>query len=70
PIRADILSQTVRPPRTGQGPPLKLLVVGGSLGAKAINDIVPNVLAQWDGSQRLDVSHQTGKRKFDAVSAL
>ncbi|MGO3406169.1 undecaprenyldiphospho-muramoylpentapeptide beta-N-acetylglucosaminyltransferase [Marinomonas sp.] len=70
PIRADILSQTVRPPRSGQGRPLKLLVVGGSLGAKAINDIVPNMLAQWDGSQRLDVWHQTGKRNFEAVSAL
>ena len=70
PIRADILSQTVRPVRNGQGRPLKLLVVGGSLGAKAINDIVPSVLAQWDGSQRLDVWHQTGKRNFAAVSAL
>ncbi|REG81645.1 undecaprenyldiphospho-muramoylpentapeptide beta-N-acetylglucosaminyltransferase [Marinomonas pollencensis] len=70
PIRADILSQTVRPVRDGQGRPLKLLVVGGSLGAKAINDIVPSVLAQWHGSQRLDVWHQTGKRNFEAVTAL
>lgn len=70
PIRADILSQTVKPVRNGQNRPLKLLVVGGSLGAKAINDVVPFVLSEWRASQRLDVWHQTGKRNFDEVSAL
>ncbi|MGO3343959.1 MAG: undecaprenyldiphospho-muramoylpentapeptide beta-N-acetylglucosaminyltransferase [Marinomonas sp.] len=70
PIRADILSQTVKPVRNGQNRPLKLLVVGGSLGAKAINDVVPFVLSEWQASQRLDVWHQTGKRNFDEVSAL
>ncbi|WP_133011122.1 undecaprenyldiphospho-muramoylpentapeptide beta-N-acetylglucosaminyltransferase [Marinomonas flavescens] len=70
PIRKDILSQTVRPVRNGQNRPLKLLVVGGSLGAKVINETVPLVLDQWSESSRLDVWHQTGKRNFDAVTAL
>ncbi|MBJ7553275.1 undecaprenyldiphospho-muramoylpentapeptide beta-N-acetylglucosaminyltransferase [Marinomonas spartinae] len=70
PVRADILKQDVRAPRDTLARPLKLLVVGGSLGAKAINDIMPEVLSKWPFSQRLDVWHQTGKRNFDDVSAL
>lgn len=70
PIRADILSQKTRDARTSQSRPLRLLVVGGSLGAKAINDIVPGILSSWSHAQRLDVWHQTGKRNFDEVSRL
>lgn len=70
PVRSDILNQSVRSLREGSARPLRLLVVGGSLGAKAINDVMPQVLANWSFSQRLDVWHQTGKRNFDAVSDL
>jgi UDP-N-acetylglucosamine--N-acetylmuramyl-(pentapeptide) pyrophosphoryl-undecaprenol N-acetylglucosamine transferase len=68
PIRSDILAQCVREPRSGSARPLRLLVVGGSLGAKAINDVMPQVLATWPFSQRLDVWHQTGVRNFEEVS--
>lgn len=68
PIRKDILRQTMRPSRQEGARPLKLLVVGGSLGAKAINDVVPQVLAQWPHEQRLDVWHQTGKNNYQAVA--
>ncbi|MCV2403083.1 undecaprenyldiphospho-muramoylpentapeptide beta-N-acetylglucosaminyltransferase [Marinomonas sp. C2222] len=70
PVRASILQQLKREPREGAARPLRLLVVGGSLGAKAINDVVPEVLSNWPLSQRLDVWHQTGKRNFDEVSEL
>jgi UDP-N-acetylglucosamine--N-acetylmuramyl-(pentapeptide) pyrophosphoryl-undecaprenol N-acetylglucosamine transferase len=70
PIRNDILEQRVRVSRSNVARPLRLLVVGGSLGAKAINDVIPNVLAEWPFSQRLDVWHQTGIRNYDEVSAL
>ncbi|RBP84382.1 UDP-N-acetylglucosamine-N-acetylmuramylpentapeptide N-acetylglucosamine transferase [Marinomonas rhizomae] len=70
PIRSDILAQRVRVSRNGVARPLKLLVVGGSLGAKAINDVLPQVLAKWPFSQRLDVWHQTGVRNFEEVSGL
>ncbi|MGO3739170.1 MAG: undecaprenyldiphospho-muramoylpentapeptide beta-N-acetylglucosaminyltransferase [Marinomonas foliarum] len=70
PIRNDILDQRVRVSRSSVARPLRLLVVGGSLGAKAINDVMPQVLAQWPFSQRLDVWHQTGVRNFDLVSEL
>jgi len=39
---------------------LKLLVVGGSLGAAVLNDCVPQALALLDGAARPDVTHQTG----------
>lgn len=49
---------------------LKLLVVGGSLGAKAINEILPQALALLAESSRPKVIHQTGKQHFDAVQKL
>ncbi len=70
PIRGDILKQQVRASRDGSARPLRLLVVGGSLGAKAINDVMPQVLRSWSFSQRLDVWHQTGVKNFDDVSNL
>jgi UDP-N-acetylglucosamine--N-acetylmuramyl-(pentapeptide) pyrophosphoryl-undecaprenol N-acetylglucosamine transferase len=50
--------------RTG---PLKLLVFGGSLGAKVFNDTVPQALAQLTPEQRPVVLHQTGKNNAPAV---
>ena len=70
PVRNTILQQQVRESRYETARPLRLLVVGGSLGAKAINDVIPKVLAEWPFSQRLDIWHQTGKRNFDEVEAV
>ncbi len=49
--------------------PLKLLVLGGSLGAKAINECVPQALMFLPGSARPQVLHQTGKQHFASVQA-
>jgi UDP-N-acetylglucosamine--N-acetylmuramyl-(pentapeptide) pyrophosphoryl-undecaprenol N-acetylglucosamine transferase len=46
---------------------LRLLVVGGSLGAKAINDCLPQALALIPPAQRPQVIHQTGVTQLDAV---
>ncbi|TDF39935.1 undecaprenyldiphospho-muramoylpentapeptide beta-N-acetylglucosaminyltransferase [Alteromonadaceae bacterium M269] len=46
--------------------PLKLLIVGGSLGAKVFNDVLPNVMGQIDTSQ-WQVMHQTGKAQSSVV---
>ena len=70
PVRADILELKSKPEGYRQGRPLKLLVVGGSLGAQAINTLMPQVLSQWGGDVRLDVWHQTGRRNIDSVAAL
>ena len=50
--------------RTG---PLKLLVVGGSLGARALNEIVPQALALIPVEQRPEVIHQSGATQIDAM---
>ena len=52
--------------RTG---PLRLLVVGGSLGARALNEIVPQALALIPAAQRPHVIHQSGATQIDALRA-
>lgn len=52
--------------RTGN---LKLLVVGGSLGARALNEIVPQALALIPAEQRPEVTHQSGATQIDALRA-
>jgi UDP-N-acetylglucosamine--N-acetylmuramyl-(pentapeptide) pyrophosphoryl-undecaprenol N-acetylglucosamine transferase len=46
---------------------LNVLVVGGSLGAVGINNVVIEVMAS--GANHIHVWHQTGKRNYDAVKA-
>ena len=43
----------------------RLLVLGGSLGARALNLAVPQALAQLTPEQRPDVLHQSGNRGLD-----
>ncbi|MBC7609491.1 MAG: undecaprenyldiphospho-muramoylpentapeptide beta-N-acetylglucosaminyltransferase [Polaromonas sp.] len=52
--------------RTG---PLRLLVVGGSLGARALNTIVPQALALIPLAQRPLVTHQSGASQVDELRA-
>jgi UDP-N-acetylglucosamine--N-acetylmuramyl-(pentapeptide) pyrophosphoryl-undecaprenol N-acetylglucosamine transferase len=52
--------------RTGT---LRLLVVGGSLGAKALNDIVPKALALIPRDARPKVLHQSGAKQIDELRA-
>lgn len=47
--------------------PLKLLVVGGSLGAAALNTIVPQALALLPPERRPQVRHQSGERHLQAL---
>ncbi|MES2625586.1 MAG: undecaprenyldiphospho-muramoylpentapeptide beta-N-acetylglucosaminyltransferase [Pseudomonadota bacterium] len=44
---------------------LRLLVIGGSLGAVAINQVLPKVLAGFADGERPLVKHQCGKRNVD-----
>ncbi|MEY2677925.1 MAG: hypothetical protein RLZ00_617 [Pseudomonadota bacterium] len=52
--------------RTG---PLRVLVVGGSLGAQALNTVVPQALAKIPHDQRPIVTHQSGAKQIDALRA-
>lgn len=47
--------------------PLRLLVVGGSLGAARLNAVVPEALAALDSAVRPEVWHQAGKRNIDST---
>jgi UDP-N-acetylglucosamine--N-acetylmuramyl-(pentapeptide) pyrophosphoryl-undecaprenol N-acetylglucosamine transferase len=51
----------------GREGPLRLLVVGGSLGAQALNDCVPRALALLE--PRPAVVHQSGERHLEALRA-
>lgn len=46
---------------------LRLLVVGGSLGAQALNEIVPQALALIPGTRRPQVTHQAGVKHLEAL---
>lgn len=48
--------------RTG---PLRLLVLGGSLGARALNSFIPQALALLDENQRPEIKHQCGQQHID-----
>ena len=66
PVRATIAALPTPDVRmAGREGPLRLLVVGGSLGAKALNETVPAALALMEPTQRPEVWHQTGRRNLD-----
>ncbi len=48
--------------------PLNILVVGGSLGAVALNMVVPKALAQIPEADRPSVVHQAGLRHLDSLT--
>ncbi|HSC68870.1 MAG TPA: undecaprenyldiphospho-muramoylpentapeptide beta-N-acetylglucosaminyltransferase [Cellvibrio sp.] len=56
--------------REQQKLPLQLLVVGGSLGAKAINELIPQALAELPSESRPSIWHQTGRGHIEATTAL
>ena len=66
PVRAEIAA--IASPETrfqGRQGPLRILVVGGSLGAQALNESVPKALALM--SERPQVVHQAGEKHLDAL---
>ncbi|MDF2463803.1 MAG: murG [Ramlibacter sp.] len=70
PLRAGFLQQPGPVERMGSRVGrLRLLVVGGSLGAKALNDTVPKALALIPEASRPIVLHQSGEKQIDALRA-
>jgi UDP-N-acetylglucosamine--N-acetylmuramyl-(pentapeptide) pyrophosphoryl-undecaprenol N-acetylglucosamine transferase len=68
PLRAEIVA--IPPPEqrfAGRYGTISLLVVGGSLGASALNERVPAALALIDRGSRPHVVHQAGERHIDAL---
>jgi UDP-N-acetylglucosamine--N-acetylmuramyl-(pentapeptide) pyrophosphoryl-undecaprenol N-acetylglucosamine transferase len=70
PVRAEIEALAQPAHRyAGRGGPLRVLVVGGSLGAKVLNQTLPAALALIDEARRPTVIHQTGAAQLDTVRA-
>ena len=70
PLRTAFIQQQVPAVRfANRVGPLRVLVVGGSLGAQALNDIVPQALALIPSAQRPFVVHQSGAKQIDALRA-
>lgn len=70
PLRAAFIGQASPEQRFAQrSGPLQLLVVGGSLGARVLNDTVPKALALIPEPQRPRVIHQSGAKQIDALRA-
>lgn len=71
PVREEIATLAMPAERYGsrQGP-LRVLVMGGSLGAVALNELVPAALAELDPAQRPLIRHQAGRKHADKAAAV
>lgn len=68
PVRAEI--EALPPTRARLNDhegPLRVLVLGGSLGARVLNEVLPQALALWHSDQRPVVFHQTGQAHHGEV---
>jgi UDP-N-acetylglucosamine--N-acetylmuramyl-(pentapeptide) pyrophosphoryl-undecaprenol N-acetylglucosamine transferase len=70
PVRAEIESLPAPVERfAGRSGALRVLVVGGSLGARVLNECLPKALALIGDAQRPSVTHQTGQANLESVQA-
>jgi UDP-N-acetylglucosamine--N-acetylmuramyl-(pentapeptide) pyrophosphoryl-undecaprenol N-acetylglucosamine transferase len=70
PVRPEIAA--IEEPRqrySARSGRLSVLVVGGSLGAKALNEAVPKALALLPAAARPSVTHQSGAQHGEALKA-
>lgn len=68
PVRADIANLPIPTQRFAQRTgALRILVVGGSLGAQVLNEILPSALALLPKQQRPQIIHQSGRGKIMAL---
>jgi UDP-N-acetylglucosamine--N-acetylmuramyl-(pentapeptide) pyrophosphoryl-undecaprenol N-acetylglucosamine transferase len=71
PVRTEIVN--LAPPEArfaNRSGPLRVLIVGGSLGARALNEIVPLGIAQLPPAERPVVVHQAGAGHVDALRRI
>ncbi|MCE5181070.1 MAG: undecaprenyldiphospho-muramoylpentapeptide beta-N-acetylglucosaminyltransferase [Betaproteobacteria bacterium] len=70
PVRTDIANLAAPEQRlAGRQGNLRILVVGGSLGAAALNEAVPQALALIPEAQRPAVVHQSGAKNLEQLKA-
>ena len=71
PVRDEIAARAAarRSAIAGRAGPLRLLVVGGSLGAQTMNDLVLAALKSMAPDERPQVVHQAGAKLHDKLAA-
>lgn len=70
PVREPLLALTPVAQRyAARDGVLRMLVLGGSLGAAYLNDLIPQALAQLPEPTRPQVHHQTGRQHLESVRA-
>jgi UDP-N-acetylglucosamine--N-acetylmuramyl-(pentapeptide) pyrophosphoryl-undecaprenol N-acetylglucosamine transferase len=70
PVRAEITRIALPAERfAARSGALRVLVIGGSLGARALNEVMPAALRQLAAGQQLQLHHQTGSADLDSVQA-
>jgi UDP-N-acetylglucosamine--N-acetylmuramyl-(pentapeptide) pyrophosphoryl-undecaprenol N-acetylglucosamine transferase len=68
PVRREVCAVPAPAQRfAGRAGPLRVLVVGGSLGAQALNTVVPQALALLAAEVRPSVTHQAGEQHIQAL---
>ena len=65
PVRDDVLALGAEEKSDCVGRSLHILIVGGSLGARVLNEVVPEALCSLDN---ISVRHQTGKDNQEKVA--
>ena len=68
PVRKEILA--IKKTSQYDKEKLNLLIVGGSRGAKVLNDIIPRAIKMLPSALRPEIWHQTGEKSYEAVKSL
>lgn len=67
PVRVEISALPLKQESVASAP-LRILIIGGSLGAVAINDLLPQALQNFDVQDRPQVWHQVGKHNVESAA--
>lgn len=69
PLRLDISRLYYDAPQSKRDAPVNVLILGGSLGAQSLNEIIPESMSLLDTRIRPSIWHQTGKNKAKSVNS-
>ena len=70
PVRAEVAALPAPAERfANRSGALRVLIIGGSLGAMVLNETVPRALGLLNAAERPEVTHQAGQRHVEQVRA-
>ena len=69
PVRRDIEKLPTPAHRYSNAATAKLLILGGSLGAQSLNQVIPQAIALLDAEQRPEILHQCGEKHVAACQS-